>query len=169
VNKAVIALIGLTFSSLSCAQDFLQQWRDSATKGMNEFRAAHRSAIEAGGWQFVGGTMTAEAIPRSDVFIKDVKALDGSVRSARVLEVSYVSVPAADVPEYQSTKALLWFDCSERRYEERGIARYPSVDASGDPSSLSPDKPASASLQGKPIEPESVEGMLLATACSAKP
>ena len=169
MNKAVIALIGLAFSSLGCAQDFLQQWRDSATKGMNEFRAAHRGTIEAGGWQFVGGTMTAEAVPRSDVFIKDVKALDGSVRSAQVLEVSYVPVPAADVPEYQSTQALFWFDCSARRYEERRLARYPSVDASGDPSSSSPDKPAAAALQGKPIEPESVESMLIAAACSAKP
>jgi hypothetical protein len=48
-KKFLVPLICLALSSAAGAQDFLQQWRDSATKGMNDFRSAHKAGIEAKG------------------------------------------------------------------------------------------------------------------------
>lgn len=169
MKKVLVTLIGVLFSSLAGAQDFLQQWRDSAIKGMHEFRDAHRAKIDARGWQFVGGTTNSDAIPISDLFIKDVKMRDGSTRSAYVLNAFYAPVAASDLPEYQSTKALVWLDCNEQRYADRSIDRYPSVDGSGDPTSSQAEKPASGSTEMKNAEPQSVEKTLLTAVCSAKP
>ena len=77
---------------------------------------------------------------RRQLFVKDVKVQDGSIRSASVLTVAYVPVPAFDVPEYQSSRALVWFDCKQERYEQRGIARYASMNGGGTPTSADAEK-----------------------------
>jgi len=167
VKRLLVVLVAVTFSALAGAQDFLQQWRDSAAKAMNEFRTAHGPEIQAAGWRFVTAITTPEGVPSADVFVKDVKVQDGPIRSASVLTVAYVPVPAFDVPEYQSSRAVVWFDCKQGRYEQRGIARYGSVDGSGTPTSADAEKPASAAPQMRPIEPESAQSTLLTAVCSA--
>jgi hypothetical protein len=169
VKKVLVMLIGVSFTSLGGAQDFLQQWRDSAIKGMQEFRDAHRAKIDARGWRFVGGAMNADAVPISDLFIKDVKIRDGPTRSAYVLNAFYALVAPSDLPEYQSTKALVWFDCNQQRYADRSIDRYASVDGSGDPTSSQAEKPASEPIEMNNAEPQSVEKTVLTAVCSAKP
>ena len=167
MKPALVALVGLTFSALANAQDFLQQWRDSATKAMNEFRTAHGPAIQAAGWRFVTAITTPEGVPTADVFVQDVRARDESIRSASVLTVAYVPVPAFDVPEYQSSRTLIWFDCRKGSYEQRGIARYASVDGGGAPTSSNAEKPASEAPQMQPAEPDSAQSTLLTAVCSA--
>ena len=73
MKRALVILIALTSSALAGAQDFLQQWRDSAAKAMNEFRSAHGADIQAAGWRFVTAVTTPEGVPSADVFVKDVK------------------------------------------------------------------------------------------------
>ena len=165
VKRALAVLIGLTFSALADAQDFLQQWRDSAAKAMNEFRTDHGPEIQAAGWRFVTAVTTPEGVPTADVFVKDVKVQQGSIRSASVLTVAYVPVPASDVPEYQSSRALVWFDCTQGRYEQRGLARYASVDGGGTPTSA--EKAAATAPQMQPADPGSSQSALLTAVCSA--
>ena len=167
MKRALVVLVGLTFSALGGAQDFLQQWRDSAAKAMNEFRTAHGPGIQAAGWRFVTAVTTPEGVPSADVFVKDVKVQDGSIRSASVLTVAYDPVPAFDVPEYQSSRALVWFDCKQGRYEQRGIARYASANGGGTPTSADAEKPATAAPQMQAVEPESTQSTLLTAVCSA--
>lgn len=167
MKRALAVLVAVTFSGLASAQDFLQQWRDSAAKAQHEFRTAHGPAIQAAGWRFVAAVTTPEGVPSADVFVKDVKVQDGPIRSASVLTVAYVPFPASDVPEYQSSRALVWFDCSQERYEQRDIARYASLDGSGTPTSADAEKPASAPPQMQPAEPGSAQGALLTAVCSA--
>jgi hypothetical protein len=131
VKRVLLVMIGLAFSPATPAQDFLQQWRDSATKTMNEFRAVQRPRIEAAGWRFAAGAETAEGVPTADIFVKDLKTRGGKVRSAQVLTASYVPIAAFEVPEYQSTNALVWFDCGTGAFEQRGIERYSSGDGTG--------------------------------------
>ena len=164
MNRALVVLVCLTFSALSGAQDFLQQWRDSAAKAQNEFRTAHGPELQAAGWRFVTAITTAEGVPSADVFVKEVKVKDGPIRSASVLTVAYVPVPASDVPEYQSSRASVWFDCRQGRYEQRSIARYESTDGGGTPTSAEVE---SAAPQLQPVEPESVQSTLLTAVCSA--
>ena len=167
MKRALVVSVALTFSAPAGAQDFLQQWRDSAAKAMNEFRTAHGPGIQAAGWRFVTAVTTPEGVPSADVFVKDVKEHEGPIRSASVLTVAYVPVPAFDVPEYQSSRALVWFDCKQGRYEQRSIARYASTDGSGTPTSADAEKPASAAPQMQSVEPESAQGALLTAVCSA--
>ena len=168
MNKATVALVALMLSLSTFAQDFLQQWRDSAIKGMNEFRAVHWPAIKDGGWQFVDGVVSSDGIPMSDLFIKDVKAQAGPVRSAYVLNVFYAPVAASEVPEYQSTKALVWFNCNDGTYQDRRVQRYASIDGRGDANSGDAEKPNSAPAEMKSAEPQSSEKTLLAAVCSVK-
>jgi hypothetical protein len=168
MKKFLVTLIGLALSSAACAQDFLQQWRDSATKGMNEFRSAHKAGIEANGWHFVAGAQSAEEVPISDIFVKGVKAEKGAVRSAYLLNAFYVAVPASEFPEYQSAKMLVWFDCKEGSYEQRILERYASVDGSGNPVSREAEKQGSAGIEMPGADPRSFEKPLLAAVCSTK-
>jgi hypothetical protein len=168
VKKILVTLISLALSSAVCAQDFLQQWRDSATKGMNEFRSAHKAGIEANGWHFVAGAQSAEEVPVSDVFVKGVKAEKGSIRSAYLLYALYVPVPASESPEYQSAKMLVWFDCKEGSYEQHILEHYASADGSGKPVSRDAEKQGSAAIEIPGADPRSIEKPLLAAVCSAK-
>ena len=167
MKRTLVILITLTFPALTAAQDFLQQWRDSAAKTMNEFRTAHGPEIQAAGWRFVAAITTPEGVPTADVFVKDIAVKEGPIRSAAVLTVAYVPVPAFDVPEYQSSRTLVWFDCKQGRYEQRSISRYASVNGGGTPTSADAEKPATAPLQMQPAEPESAQGALLTAVCSA--
>ena len=168
MNKTLILLTSLALSLSVSAQDFLQQWRDSATKGMNEFRSAYKAGIEANGWHFVADARSAEEVPISDVFIREVKAGDGSNRSAVLLNVFYIPMPGSDSPEYQSTKALVWFNCEQGSYEQRNLERYASADGSGNPVSTNAEKPGSEPMELPGADARSIEKPLLAAVCSAK-
>jgi len=168
MKKFLVPLIGLALSSAVGAQDFLQQWRDSATKDMNEFRSAHKAGIEANGWHFVAGAQSAEDVPISDIFVKGVKAEKGSIRSAYLLNAFYAVVPASEFPEYQSAKMLVWFDCREGTYEQRILERYASADGSGNPVSRDVEKRSSAGIEMPGADARSFEKLLLAAVCPAK-
>jgi surface-adhesin protein E len=168
VNKSMVTLAALMLSSTTFAQDFLQQWRDSATKAMNEFRAAHWDTLKSNGWHFVEGVVNAEGVPTADLFIKDVKTQGGAMRSAQVLSAYYAPLRAADGPEYQSSKALIWFDCSAGRFDQRALERYASSDGAGDPSSSEAAKSPTAPAEMKLAEQKSIEQSLLTAACAAQ-
>jgi hypothetical protein len=161
-------LLGVTLSTGAFAQDFLQQWHDSATKGMNEFRAAHRPSIEAGGWRFVAGAQSLEEVPISDIFVKGVKTEEGSIRSAYLLNVFYLPIPASESPEYHSTKMLVWFDCKEGGFEQRILERYSTVDGSGNPVSRDAEKQSSGMIEMPGADVRSFEKPLFAAVCTAK-
>jgi hypothetical protein len=168
MKSLFFAIVGVSLSAAAPAQDFLQQWRDSAAKGMAEFRDAHKGPIEASGWRFVGGTHTAEDVPVSDVFVKAVKTEGGSVRSAYFLNALYIPVPESNVPEYRSTKMLVWIDCSSGGYEQRILERYATVDGTGIPGSREVERQESV-LNGFPgADPRSYEKPLLAAVCTTK-
>jgi len=166
VNRTFATLIGLGLASPSYAQDFMQQWRDGAIVTMNAFRAAHADQIKAQGWQFVGGAESSEGIPNSDVFVKDMKIVDGSTRSAYVLNVSYVPVQISGLPEYQATKAFVLFNCAERSYEYRSVERYANMEGSGSPSSSDIRKADSPPMELKGAELLSMEKTLVENVCS---
>jgi len=168
MKNLLTALIGVTLSTGAIAQDFLQQWRDTATQGMNEFRSAHKAGIEANGWRFVVGAQSVEEVPVSDIFVKGVKAEKESIRSAYLLNVFYVAVPASESPEYLSTKMLVWFDCKEGSYEQRILERYATVDGSGNPVSRDAEKQDSGMIEMPGADRKSFEKPLLAAVCSTK-
>lgn len=165
---ALVTFLALAVPCTACAQDFLQQWHDSATLHMSEMRSAHKSAIEAGGWRFVTGSQSVEGVPISDLFVKGVKVEKDAVRSAYLLNVFYVPVPASDFPEYQSTKMLVWFDCKEGDYEQRILERYATVDGSGNPVSRDAEKQAAGTIEMPGADRHSFEKALLAAVCQAK-
>ena len=76
IGMAFGVMLGVAVVTGASAQDFLQQWRDSATRQMNAFRATHAPAIVASGWRFVAGSVSAESVPIADVFIARVAAKD---------------------------------------------------------------------------------------------
>jgi hypothetical protein len=168
MKKILIPLLAVALSPPVLAQDFLQQWRDSATKGMNEFRSAHKAWIEANGWHFVAGALSEEEVPISDIFVKGVKAEKGPIRSAYLLNAFYAPVPASEFPEYQSAKMLVWFDCKEGSYEQRILERYTSVDGSGNPVSRDFEKHDTPGIEMQGADPQFVESSLLLAVCSAK-
>ena len=168
MKKYLVPLLAFALSSPVFAQDFLQQWRDSAAKGMNEFRSAHKAGIEAKGWRFIAGTLSLEEVPISDVFVKGVKVEQGFIRSAYLLNVFYAAVPAAEFPEYQSAKMLVWFDCKTGSYEQRILERYASVDGSGNPVSRDAEKQDPAAFEMPGADPRSYERPLLAAVCTTK-
>ena len=167
MNRIFAALVGLGLASPVYAQDFMQQWRDGAIVAMNAFRAGHSDQIKSQGWQFVGGAESSEGIPSSDVFVKDVKILNGPTRSASVLNVSYVPVQVSGLPEYQATKVFVLFNCTERSYEYRSIERYANTEGSGDPNSSDTKKAGSQQMELKGAELLSMEKTLLENVCSA--
>jgi hypothetical protein len=167
VKRTFALLVGLVFASPIYAQDFMQQWRDGAIAAMNAFRSAHSDQIKAQGWQFVGGAESSEGIPISDVFVKDVKILDGTNRSAYVLNVSYAPVQVSGLPEYQATKTVALINCTERSYEYRSIERYANMEGSGDPNSSDSRKADSPPMELKGTELLSMEKTLLEHVCSA--
>ena len=112
--------------------------------------------------------VTSEGIPNSDVFVKDVKILNGPTRSAYVLNVSYVPVQVSGLPEYQATKAFVLFNCAERSYEYRSVERYANMEGSGSPSSSDIRKADSPPMELKGAELLSMEKTLLENVCSAK-
>jgi hypothetical protein len=168
MKKILISLLGLALSSGAFAQDFLQQWHDSATKAMNEFRSAHRSSIEAGGWRFVAGAKSLEEVPISDMFVKGVKTEEGPIRSAYLLNVFYLAVPESESPEYHSTKMLVWFDCKEGNLEQRILERYSTIDGSGNPVSRDAEKQSSGMIEMPGADARSFEKPLFAAVCTAK-
>ena len=137
-------------------------------KSMNEFRATSADAIKAGGWHFVEGLVNAEGVPLADVFIKDVKPQDGSVRSAQVLSAFYSPASSSDVPEYQSSKAVVWFDCASGGLEQRGIERYSTKDGAGAATSSEALKPTTAPREMRTAEPQTLDKALLTAVCTAK-
>ncbi|HEX4985301.1 MAG TPA: surface-adhesin E family protein [Burkholderiales bacterium] len=169
MKNLLLAIAALALPAVAGAQDFLQQWRDSATRDMNEFRAAHRGPIEAAGWRFVTGTMTAEEVPVSDVFVKSVKVEKGAVRSASLLNALYQPVATSDIPEYRSTKLLVWFDCKEGSYEQHILERYATVDGTGNPVSRDAEKLDTPSIEMPGADPRSYEKPLLAAVCTGRP
>ena len=168
MKRVLVTFIGLLVGCPLGAQDFMQQWRDNAIVGMNAFRAAHSADIKAQGWQFVGGAETSEGIPVSDVFFKDVKIQDGPIRSAYVLNASYLPLQVTDSPEFQSTKALIWFNCTSGEHEYRSVERYANVDGSGAPTSSDTRKSDSTRMELKGAELQSMEKTVLSAVCSAK-
>ena len=168
MKSLLTLLIGVTLSTGAFAQDFLQQWRDSATKGMNEFRSAHKPTIEAKGWHFVVGAQSVEEVPVSDVFIKGVKTEQGPIRSAYLLNVFYVAVPESEFPEYLSTKMLVWFDCKSGEYEQHILERYATVDGSGNPGSRAAEKQEPGKIEMPGADPRSYDPPLLAAVCTAR-
>ncbi len=162
------ALLALCLSSSATAQDFLQQWRDSATRGMNEFRSAHKAAIEAKGWHFVVGVQSVEEVPVSDVFVRGVKTEQGPIRSAYLLNVFYVAVPESESPEYLSTKMLVWFDCKSGEYEQHILERYATADGSGNPVSRTAEKLEPGKIEMPGADPRSYDQPLRAAVCTAK-
>ena len=168
MNRTFVVLVGLVLALPIYAQDFMQQWRDGAIVTMNAFRAAHSDQIKSQGWQFVGGAESSEGIPSSDVFVKDVKILDSPIRSAYVLNVSYVPVQVSGLPEFQATKASVLFNCTEHSYEYRSIQRYANMEGSGDPNSSDARKAGSPPMELKGAELLSMEKTLLENVCSAK-
>lgn len=169
MNKLLAAIIVLAAVLPASGQDFLQQWKDTATQQMKEFRAAHRPAIEAGGWRFVHGAVTPEGVPTSDYFVQGIVERSGGLRAAQVLNAFYVPIPEADVPEYQSTRAVLWFDCKAGTFEQRELSRYASADGAGTANSAEPAGDQAASYEGQPPAHQSAEGALLQYVCAAKP
>ncbi len=168
MNKYLIPLLALFLSPSATAQDFLQQWRDSATKGMNEFRSAHKASIEAKGWRFVVGAQSAEEVPVSDVFIKGVKTEQGSIRSAYLLNAFYVAAPGSESPEYLSEKMLVWFDCKTGEYEQHILERYATVDGTGNPVSRTVEKQEPGRIEMPGADPRSYDPSLLAAVCTAR-
>lgn len=164
----VLFLFVLLLAPAALAQDFLQQWRDDAAKGMAQFRDAHRAPIEAAGWRFVTGTMNAEEVPISDLFIRQVKAEGGSVRSAYLLNSLYVAVPESDTPEYHSTKLLVWIDCKEGGYEQRILERYATVDGTGNPVSRVAEKQPPGAIELVGADKRSWENALVTAVCSSR-
>jgi hypothetical protein len=168
MKKLPFVLICMALSTSVAAQDFLQQWRDSAAKAMNEFRAAHKSAIDGAGWRFVTGTESAENVPVSDVFIKTVRTESGTIRSAYLLNALYVEAPASDTPAYHSTKLLVWFDCRDGTYQQRILERYASVDGTGIPVSREAERQESAVMELVGADRRSYEKPLLAAICTSR-
>jgi hypothetical protein len=168
MKNLLTLLLGVTLSTGAFAQDFLQQWHDSATKGMNEFRSAHRPSIEANGWRFVVGAKSLEEVPISDIFVKGAKTEVGAIRSAYLLNVFYLPIPESESPEYHSTKMLVWFDCKGGGYEQRILERYSTVDGSGNPVSRDAEKQSSGMIEMPGTDARSFEKPLLAAVCTAK-
>src|SRR5690242_18098440 len=100
-----MAVAGALACVPAAAQDFLQQWRDSAAVAMKEFRAANDEPIRKQGWHFVEGLMNGEGVPLADVFVKDVKAESGSLRAAQVLSAFYQPASTPEGVGYRSARA----------------------------------------------------------------
>jgi hypothetical protein len=159
------AVIGALLVTNASAQDFLQQWRDAATKQRNEFRATHSAAILAAGWRFVGGSTSAEGVPMADVFVARTAKRAGGIHSAELLTSFYALLPESVVPEHQSMRSVAWFDCAAGTWEQRTLARYPTLDGTGDPNSAEPGKAEADPPVLGPIDHGAVVHAVLATVC----
>jgi len=168
MREILVPLLAFALSPPLLAQDVLQQWRDSATRRMIDFRSAHRPWIEANGWMFVAATLSVEEVPISDIYMKGVKVEKDPIRSAYLLNTFYAAVPALEVPEYQSSKMLVWFDCKDRSFEQRILERYASSDGSGNPNSREAEKQNRPTIEMPGADPQSFDEPLLAAVCSAK-
>ena len=127
-----------------------------------------RWRIEANGWQFVAGTLSAEEVPISDMFIRGVKTEQGSIRSAYLLNAFYLPVADPELPVYQSTKMLVWFDCKEGNFQQRIVERYPSADGSANPVSRDTEMHDTLGIELPGADPRSVEKALLPAVCSRR-
>ena len=168
MKKIISLFICMSFAAGVAAQDFLQQWRDSAAKAMGEFRAAHQKSLELAGWRFVTGTESAENVPVSDVFVKTIRSESGTIRSAYLLNALYVAVAEGDSPGYRSAKLLVWFDCRDGTYQQRILERYAAVDGTGVPVSREAERQESTAIELAGADPRSYEKPLLAAICTSR-
>ena len=168
MKKTLPLLLAVALSAPVLAQDMLEQMRGNATRGMNEFRAAHKTAIEARGWHFVVGTQSVEEVPVSDVFVKGVKTEQGSIRSAYLLNAFYIAVTSAEAPEYLSSKMLVWFDCRSGSYEQHIVERYAAVDGSGNPVSRTAEKQEAGEIEIPGADVRSYEKPLIGAICTIR-
>jgi hypothetical protein len=159
-----MAVAGALACVPAAAQDFLQQWRDSAAVAMKEFRAANDETIRKQGWHFVEGLVNGEGVPLADVFVKDVKAESGAMRTAQVLSAFYQPASTPEGAGYRSARATVAVDCGASRLQQRNIAYFESADASGNP--VAP----ATSTAGDAHEPQAgtPERALVTAVCSAK-
>ena len=165
MKPILAALLSTVLSAPVLAQDMLEQMRGDATRGMNEFRATHKAAIEAKGWHFVVGTQSVEEVPVSDVFVKGVKTEQGPIRSAYLLNVFYIAVTSAEAPEYLSSKMLVWVDCRSGSYEQHIVERYATVDGSGNPVSRTAEKQEAGEIEISGADVRSYEKPLIGAIC----
>lgn len=165
-HSLIGVVLGALIASGAHAQDFLQQWRDSATRQMNAFRATHAPAIVASGWRFVGGSTSGEGVPTADVFVTRIAARQGAVRSAEVLTSFYAVRPESAVPAHQSSRSTEWFDCAAGTWEQRSLRLYPTHDGSGEPNHAEPGKADAAPAALGPIDHGVITHSVLATVCS---
>jgi hypothetical protein len=168
MKKLLFVLICMSLSASASAQDFLQQWRDSAAKAMGEFRAAHQKSLELAGWRFVTGTESAENVPVSDIFVKTVRSESGTIRSAYLLNALYIAVTEGESPGYRSAKLLVWFDCRDGTYQQRILERYATVDGTGIPVSREAERQESTVIELAGADPRSYEKPLLAAICTSR-
>ena len=168
MKPILAALLSTVLSAPVLAQDMLEQMRGDATRGMNEFRATHKAAIEAKGWHFVVGTQSVEEVPVSDVFVKGVKTEQGSIRSAYLLNVFYIAVTSAEAPEYLSSKMLVWVDCRSGSYEQHIVERYATVDGSGNPVSRTAEKQEAGEIEISGADVRSYEKPLIGAICTIR-
>jgi hypothetical protein len=152
----------LLFWPICHAQDFLQQWKDSAAVAQKEFRAASSSAITQQGWRFLEGFSNAEGVPLADLFVKDVKRESGTVRFARVLTAFYQPASTSEGTSFKSSHAELSFDCAGKHVQQRSAAYFTTPDASGAPAASQTD----ASPQMHEPDPHTAEPALLAAVCA---
>jgi len=164
-GAAVGVALGVAVATGAAAQDFLQQWRDSATRQMNAFRATHTPAIAAAGWRFVAGSVSAESVPIADVFIARVEVRTGAIRSADVLTSYYAERPESVVPAHQSARSVEWFDCAAGTWEQRSLKLYASHDGGGEPNHAEPAKVDGEPATLGPIDHGVVTHAVLAAVC----
>ena len=168
MKKTLPLLLAVALAAPALAQDMLEQMRGDATRGMNEFRAAHKAAIEAKGWRFVVGTQSVEEVPVSDVFVKGVKTEQGSIRSAYLLNAFYFAVTSGEAAEYLSSKMLIWIDCRSGSYEQHIVERYATVDGSGNPVSRTVEKQEPGEIEMHGADVSSYEKPLIGAICTIR-
>lgn len=166
-HSLIAVALGLALTNGASAQDFLQQWRDSATRQMNAFRSSHAPAIVAAGWRFVAGSVSAESVPIADVFVARVSERTGTIRSADVLTSYYAERPESVVPAHQSARSVEWFDCVAGTWEQRSLNLYPGHDGRGEPNHAEPARPDSDPATPGTIDHGVVTHAVLAAVCSA--
>jgi hypothetical protein len=166
MKRSLIAVaLGAALADGASAQDFLQQWRDSATRQMHVFRANAAPGIVSAGWRFIAGSVSAESVPIADVFIARVAARTGTIRSADVLTSYYAERPESVVPAHQSARSVEWFDCAAGTWEQRSLKLYSGHDGSGEPNHAEPAKPDSEPATLGPIDHGVVTHAVLAAVC----
>jgi hypothetical protein len=162
IASYIFLFVGLTLSAAAHAQDFLQQWRDSAVAAQKEFRAANTNNITQQGWRFLEGFTNAEGVPLADLFVKDVKRENEAVRSAHVLTAFYQPASAPDGTQYRVSRSELSFDCAGKHVQQRAASYFDKADATGEPAASQSE----AGPQMRDPDPHTAEPALLAAICA---